>query len=721
MECIPVKQIEFLILDMAKPLGMHISAIRKFLDDHPQVRSENLTTSQCNRQIVKSESEGTGKPYINKYVGLKDKKGKPLVAPATVFISHAWRYPFAITVADCMEQHVDKEPDAYYWFDLFTNDQNAMASRDFDWFCNTFRGSINAIGQVLLVMYPWNDPMPVKRAWCLFEIANSIADKEVNFIINLPRSEVERMSSAVLEDNDCLIQALTDIQAEKADATSKDDLRMIFEVIEKSDGGFPHVNEEVKKSLRSWYVSQLRSLVKQKPNDKALVLTTAHIAHDFGYVDEAMTYAQTGLKLAENPKVDDAYRLCIYGTVASIFLSKGDLQKSLEYHSKSMSIKMRVFGENHASVASSYHNIANVYMVAGDTVQSLKFYEKSLQIKKSTIGPKHADVAGSYNNIALLYSKQGKLDKALDNFEKALEIQKETVGEKHPLTAATLTNMADIYGSQGKVDKALEYLNKSVDIKLQTLGKNHPSLAASYTNMANIHAKQGNTDKALEAYNTSLAINLATYGENHSNMADLYNNMANAYFVKRDVDTALQYFNKALKIKEAAHGPNHPLLANMYNNIATVYKAKGDLSKATECLKKAQKIAGASPGKGNDPAMAATYNNQANVHMKEGKFDQALELYKKCLVIQRATFGEKHPAVADVQYNIAGAYFRKGDFDNALETFNKCLPLYLSIHGPNHKDVASCHNNMSAVYSAKGESGKAKEHYDKAEAIRGKK
>ena len=89
---------------------MHIDAIRKFIADHPHVKSEHLTTSQCNRTIVKSESAGTGKPYIGKYESLKASDGKPMVALATVFVSHAWQYPFYDVVVDVMEQHAKDHP-----------------------------------------------------------------------------------------------------------------------------------------------------------------------------------------------------------------------------------------------------------------------------------------------------------------------------------------------------------------------------------------------------------------------------------------------------------------------------------------------------------------------------------------------------------------------------------------------------------------------------------
>lgn len=705
---------------MAKPLGMHISAIRKFLDDHPTARTEDLTTSQCNRQFVRQESQGTNKPFINKYDGLKNKHGVPLVAPATVFVSHAWKYPFASIVADCMEQHTADEPDAYFWFDLFTNDQNAVANKDFDWFCNTFKGSIRSIGQVLLVLSPWNDPLPVRRAWCLFEIANAIAESKVKFTINLPTSQIESMSSAVLKDSECLVQALTDIQAEKADATSKDDLKMIFNVIEKSEGGFAYVNEKVKMFLRTWYMSRLRQLLEKTPDEKELLLSTAHIAHDFGFIPEAMKYAEQGLKIAESADAGEPYRMTIYNTAGNIFHTKGQLDKAVEYHAKSLNLKVKTFGEKHPSVATTYTNLGNVAQAMGNETKAMQFYNKSLAIKKATVGENTSEVASTLGNMGSLCNSKGKFGEAEKYLSQALAIQRKTLGEKHPMVGMTLTNLADVYGNQGKMKQALENLENSLKIKLPALGESHPSVAASYNNMANLYSKQGQHDKALEYYNKALPIREAALGKDHTEIGGNYNNMANAYCGKKEFDKAIEYFEKSLKIYQAA-GASDSLKGNICNNMASAYRAKKNLKKAEEFLQKAKKYTESSASGGdNSQAMAATYTNQASQSYQSKDYDKAVEFYGKAVKIHRSLLGENHPAIASTYYNMANAYFRKGDLDNAIEYFNKAIPIYVSVQGPDHGDVASCYNNMSHAYRAKGEMENAMDCFKRAADIKAK-
>ena len=73
-----------------------------------------------------------------------------------------------------------------------------MSTRDFEWFGLTFRNSLRDIGQVLLVLSPWDDPTPLRRAWCLYEIHNALPESEIGFTAYLPESEVEQLRLGVI-------------------------------------------------------------------------------------------------------------------------------------------------------------------------------------------------------------------------------------------------------------------------------------------------------------------------------------------------------------------------------------------------------------------------------------------------------------------------------------------------------------------------------------------
>ena len=55
--------------------------------------------------------------------------------------------------------------------------------------------------------------------------------------IQVPRSERETLADAVVQDSDCLIQNLSNICIEKAEATMETDKDLILKVTQNSDRG----------------------------------------------------------------------------------------------------------------------------------------------------------------------------------------------------------------------------------------------------------------------------------------------------------------------------------------------------------------------------------------------------------------------------------------------------------------------------------------------------
>lgn len=612
-----------------------------------------MTTSDTNRAVIKPETAGTDNPYIHLYIGCKDEAGRNLVAPATVFVSHAWRYKLADTVIDVMEQHAASHPNAYFWFDLFTNDQNAVASKDFDWFSTTFRDSIRDIGQVLLVLSPWNDPLPIRRAWCLFEISNALSESGVEFLVNLPESEVSTMSMAVLEDSECLIQALSNIQAEKAEATSAADRDLIFSVIQSSStGGFAKLNDQVKSALRQWYVGQLADLVENSPSDHELVLSAAQIARGFGLVDNSLHHALMATQFSTE-QVSEKYLGRAYNALANVYQDKSELDKSLEYHHKSLTAKLNTCGgEGHPDVATCYNNMANVYKVKGKLGTALEYHNKSLTIRLNTLGDSHPEVATSYNNLATVYFDKAELDSALHHYNKSLDIRIKELGEHHPDVASLFSNIANVHLDKNELEEALKFQQRSLASRVSTLGEHHPIVASSYNNIALVYQKIGDLDMALDYHNRSLSLRLSTIGSDHPDTSNCYHNMAIVYRDKGQLEKALECNNKSYDIRIKAFGPEHPHVAISLNNLAHVYHKLGELETALGYYQRSLDIRTSTYGESHTH-VATSCNNLAEVYVDQGELEIALEYHSKALTIREALLDEGHPDLVQSRKNKA--------------------------------------------------------------------
>ena len=72
-----------------------------------------------------------------------------------------------------------------------------------------------------------------------------------------------------------------------------------------------------------------------------------------------------------------------------------------------------------------------MYGSLGEYNQAKQLHEKALTIRKKIFDEDHADVARSYNNLALVYNSLGEYNQAKELYEKALMIGKQIFGDDH--------------------------------------------------------------------------------------------------------------------------------------------------------------------------------------------------------------------------------------------------------------------------------------------------
>ena len=242
------------------PLGVSTSFIRHFIEENKDTLSGMSTTDVCAKLIMLATA-GRKCAFIDLLEGQFDAQGKPFAGPATVFVSHAWgskTLDVFATMLDFADKDVDGgDGEVFFWFDAFCNNQHDIGSKPFGWFCSTFKDGIASIGIVLQVMTPWDDPAPLKRAWCLWETfcALEMAEsKGTQLVIRLPPNQRQAFLEGISEDFDVVTDALVRIQARRAEAFKPEDRDNIFRAIVESVG-FDKVNEKVKNQLREWYLA----------------------------------------------------------------------------------------------------------------------------------------------------------------------------------------------------------------------------------------------------------------------------------------------------------------------------------------------------------------------------------------------------------------------------------------------------------------------------------
>ena len=157
--------------------GITIKAIADFIEDHGGKEAfEGKTTTDVNNLIQKPLTQELKVSYC-KYLKIKKKS---TIKEANVFISHAWQYQF-LDVVEAITEHFNNDDDTYIWFDVFTVNQHTNITNS-EWWAESFRSAIEKIGRTVVVLSPWNSPIPFTRAWCLWEIyCTIVSGKKLEF------------------------------------------------------------------------------------------------------------------------------------------------------------------------------------------------------------------------------------------------------------------------------------------------------------------------------------------------------------------------------------------------------------------------------------------------------------------------------------------------------------------------------------------------------------
>ena len=124
---------------------------------------DGLTTTQVNDHFLVPKTQAKSSSYCTML--LENEETMLQVGKATVFISHAWKYRF-LDVFDCIHYHLKETKhlgEDFVWFDMFSNNQHDASATPFEWWKTTFQNAINSIGRTVLILSPWDDPIPLTR------------------------------------------------------------------------------------------------------------------------------------------------------------------------------------------------------------------------------------------------------------------------------------------------------------------------------------------------------------------------------------------------------------------------------------------------------------------------------------------------------------------------------------------------------------------------------
>jgi hypothetical protein len=347
-------------------------------------------------------------------------KTASLVGPATVFLSHAWKYNFLMVlqvILDwCSKNDVDKKT-CFVWFDIFTVNQHTGIT-DFVYWSEGFEKSILTIGKVIIVLFPWDNPVWLGRAWCLYEFW-AVLNGKVPHEFLLPTHDQPKFLDYLVRGGR-FEDVVKYVDISRAESGDKEAERRIKETV-AARVGFAALNEAVTGGLRAWFLSvSADALAALGPDPSRLTgdlqLTVANMRMGMGRPEEAAAMLKERLaaqRAAPAPAAD--------GDPAPP-PAAGD-----------------------AGIATTLWHLGTAHSLLGRPEEALAAFDEALALQTAALGERHPLTATTMMSQGVVLYEQGRLDAAVTRLTAALAIQRETLGESHAQTAATLLNLGSAY------------------------------------------------------------------------------------------------------------------------------------------------------------------------------------------------------------------------------------------------------------------------------------
>jgi hypothetical protein len=273
--------------------GVSLAFLRAFRSAHA-AELEGKTTSEVCKQIV---SPVTQRPQASlaaslRRVGAADPQtNQPYAARATLFVSHAWRYQHT-ELLDAIHAHADGLPNpesVYVWLDLFSVNHHENTEAPMIWWTEMYARAIGSMDAACLVLSPWHEPLPLRRAWCVWEAAAIEATRKP-LHITMPPSEAAACRRALADDFEAVEALLWSIDVNLAQTHEPSERELILRLIEQRVG-VASLTTSLQRRMREWMVQAgqeaLREAQATDEEAHALLGNVARLLQDLGRSGEA--------------------------------------------------------------------------------------------------------------------------------------------------------------------------------------------------------------------------------------------------------------------------------------------------------------------------------------------------------------------------------------------------------------------------------------------------
>jgi tetratricopeptide (TPR) repeat protein len=689
----------------APTLGVRVSFLDKFIKwCGGRNEFDGLTTRDVCENFVRPMTLG----YQCSYCDMMTTLDSPNVGLCECFVSHAWQLLF-LDVVKSLKCHFRENMETVIWFDLFSNNQHTKQNEKFLEWCS--KKVIATTRRVILVMSPWENLIPLRRTWCLFELyccANSRSALEVAMC----EKQYHAYLYSVRDNSETHVKRLfIAVDFEVSECSIKSDTERIFSVIRR-EVGFDKANSMIFSLLRGW----LTGILSRGANDVndmekiAFKSACADIYRMQGDYCRAITLYLSCYRFLqteegyENPKASES--MC---KLAKTYKLAGEFSHAESLYRRCMNRRAAVLGLDHPDTLWAMNKLAGLCTYMGHYKEAERLFVQCLERSRvptaasCQISIKYAcdnnHSLYDLHNLANLYCLEGSFVRAKALHVSCLEGRRLLLGDDDPHTLTSEYKLAVVLASLREYEEALEVQSVCLEKRRARLGEEHPDTLLSMLHLGCIHKGMGNYDKAEEVYSACLRKSKELLGESHSCTIHATSRLACLYQDLGAFERAEPLYSWCVLKTSILNGDHHPMTFQKKQDLADLFTHQGSHDDAKAlcilCRSGRQEKLGA-----NHPDTLTSEYKLAVVLASLREYEEALEVQSVCLEKRRARLGEEHPDTLLSMLHLGCIHKGMGNYDEAERSYVRAVNKCSGRLGADHIDTLAAMLTLAKFYES---------------------
>ncbi len=767
-------------------LGMTLPLLAYFIRQHRVSALRGLTTREVCDIIVKPMTKASHVSLCQ----LLHARHPAHIRPATVHVIHAWSQLFLETVDAVFSQlgqtHLldgvgenDEElllggdDDVVVWIDIFSFNQHeslSVVSEDDDDFSSQFLASLlplrfkNPITTALIALTHWENPLPFKRAWCLWEIFSAATSPDhLNVKCAMSEKEWACLLRGLRHDSHMVLQRfLSHLDSQRSECSEETDRIALHR--QMRGVGYDAVNLRILHLLRAQLMTlleveldKLRHLDMTAP-PRTGIHNISPIAADNNTTVSHLprhrhSHFYTSSTSSEEVEVcDEVARMSFLHGLALLAHDQGDDVSATEFTNRLLNDKRSYYGEHHLETLSTMNELALLYREHQQPHLSLPLLQEVAQMREHLLGPLHPLTLQAMTHEASCQTLLHHYSEAEGVYEEVVRRKKEVYGNdvcQHDLLLL-MTQLASLYERQERgqgqdLNRALSLYDVVYDSWRRLLGEHHPFALTALSHRISILERLGHTAQA-DALTEDLLQRHARYihHRDYQDTLTSLQDLAHIYEIEGKLGQAERLYEMVSERLEELTTSDCEAVPETETDALTspphTPTTPGNLNTATTSSSSSYSHDHKKDRREQRSSLNAL-THLANVYEREGKYAMAENTLRKLLEKARQVYGDSDIQTCVIENNLALLYKQEKKYDVARDMLvtltdrllhsHAYLQHLLDHHSSTSEEVCevekevveevekarvwelllTCMNNLGSIYEGQGDWALAHDYY----------